>query len=109
MTSLDPTEKYFLVINTFNVEPEHADHLLKDLIDLTEKDVSKRPGFVSANFHIAADRTAVINYAQWRSKGDADAMLDDPEGQAGMRQATARATKVSPVFVDLIWTSTALG
>ena len=103
-TQLDEADGYFVVINMFSVEPERADDLLKVLSDATEEDVSKRAGFVSANFHVSKDRKFVTNYAQWRSEADLNAMMADPKGRESLAAAGRIATKVDPVFYDLIRT-----
>lgn len=48
------------------------------------------PGFVAPNIHASADGTKVVNYAQWESAEAFHAMLDNPEAQAHMGQATRR-------------------
>ncbi len=63
------------MINTLTVKPGKQAELLAYLRKMTEEDVVFCPGFISANFHISADGTRVINYAQWRSIEDLRAML----------------------------------
>ena len=42
-------------------------------------------GFVSANIHKSLDGVRVVNYAQWRSREDFEAMGKNPEAQAHMK------------------------
>jgi quinol monooxygenase YgiN len=63
------------MINTLTVKPENQQELMDYLHEMTEKDVCTAPGFISANFHLSADKTRIINYAQWRSVADLQAML----------------------------------
>jgi len=44
-------------------------------------------GFVSANIHKSLDGTRVVNYAQWRSKDDFEAMVKSPEVAPHMKAA----------------------
>ncbi len=57
------------------------------LAEATEQVMRHRPGFVSANIHASLDGTRVVNYAQWRSREDFQAMLDDPIAQEHMGAA----------------------
>jgi heme-degrading monooxygenase HmoA len=47
------------------------------------------PGFVSASIHRSVDGTKVVNYAQWRSKADFEAMRQNPETRPHMEAAAA--------------------
>jgi quinol monooxygenase YgiN len=88
-------------INTFTVEPDHAERLLQTLRDATEEIFRHQPGFISANLHISHDLRRVVNYAQWRSKEDYVSMSKQPEVQAHRKQAAALATSFDPVDYDL--------
>ena len=50
------------------------------------------PGFVSASIHRGLDNTRVVNYAQWRSKEDFEAMRTNPEAIPHMKAAAALAS-----------------
>jgi antibiotic biosynthesis monooxygenase len=50
------------------------------------------PGFVSASIHKSVDNTRVVNYAQWRTKDDFDAMRTNPEAIPHMKAAAALAS-----------------
>jgi quinol monooxygenase YgiN len=101
MVTLDPASGYVVLINTFEVDPERAEELLAELSTVTEQKMQNRPGFVSANLHVSQDGRRVVNYAQWRTQADLDAMMADPEARAHMRQAGGIATSVSPIYYEL--------
>lgn len=101
MTILDAEAGYVVIINTFSVDPTKADELLSVLIEGTEQGVSKRPGFISANWHMAKDKRHVTNYAQWRSQADIDAMMADPDVRKHLRKADGLADRVEPIFYEL--------
>lgn len=102
MTTLDPRSGYLVLINTFTVQPERADELLAVLSRATEEGMLGRPGFVSANLHISADRRHVANYAQWRSQEDLDEMMRDPNAQVHMREAAGIADAFDPIYYTLV-------
>ena len=68
MTTLNANDGYVVLINTFTVDPNRAEELLKILSDATKDVMRKRPGFVSANLHMSNDRKHVANYAQWQNQ-----------------------------------------
>lgn len=75
----------------FTVEPGKQDELVQILSEATEKAMKRLPGFVSANIHKSLDGTRVVNYAQWRSKDDFEAMVKNPEVAPHMKAAGAIA------------------
>jgi quinol monooxygenase YgiN len=101
MTTLNPTDGYLTLINTFTVEPELADKLLAVLTKAGEDVMRHMPGFVSANLHVSRDRCHIANYAQWRSQADYDAMVKDPNAQVHMREAANIAKAFMPVYYSL--------
>jgi quinol monooxygenase YgiN len=101
VTTLDPTDGYLILINTFTVEPSKAEELIAVLSRATEVGMRHRPGFVSANLHISHDKRHVANYVQWCSKDNLDAMMQDPAAQVHMREAAGIATSFSPIYYDL--------
>jgi quinol monooxygenase YgiN len=74
-TTIVPGRKICTMINTLTVKPENQQELMAYLKQMTEEDVVKLPGFISANFHLSEDGTRIVNYAQWRSIEDLQAML----------------------------------
>lgn len=106
MVTLDPASGYLVLINTFTVDPARAKNLLRALAQATEHGMKQRPGFVSASLHVSRDRKHVTNYAQWRSQADLDAMMNDPDAQAHMREAGAIAMSFDPIYYELRETHT---
>ena len=102
MSVLDPSAGYFILINTFTVEPEKAQALLASLSKATEDVFAPAPGFISANLHISDDRRHVANYAQWRSKKDYEQAGKNPAVQSHMREAAKLVSSFKPVFYDLV-------
>ena len=101
MTTLSQADGYVVLINTFAVDPSKVDALLECLARATEDVMQHLPGFISANFHISLDRTKVLNYAQWRSKLDFDAMLQDERAKPHMRECGELAERFEPVLYEL--------
>lgn len=100
MTTLNPTDDYFILINTFEVSPENADKLV-DVLHEASGPIGKMQGFISANLHVSSDKKRVVNYAQWRTRADFEAMLKDPDAQPHMKEAADLAESYDPVFYDL--------
>ena len=104
MAMLDPTDGYAVLINTFTVQPEKAEALLRMLEEATEI-MRRMPGFVSANLHVSQDRKRVVNYAQWRSKADFEAMLGNADARPHMQAAADLAEGYEPVLYSLEYSS----
>ena len=47
--------------------------------------------------HASLDGARVVNYVQWKSRADLEAMLAAPEAKVHMAQVGALADKVDPV------------
>ena len=100
MTKLDPQDNYVTLINTFKVDPKRSDELL-ELLHHASEAMSNLPGFVSANLHISEDKTRIVNYAQWQTKGDLDAMYSNPKAQPHLKKAAELAESYDPVHYTL--------
>lgn len=101
MTKLDAADGYVTLINTFTVDPDRAEELLRLLSDATATGMRDRPGFVSANLHVSDDRRHVANYAQWRTRADIDAMMADPTAREHMGAAADIAEAFEPIYYEL--------
>jgi quinol monooxygenase YgiN len=101
MARLDPRDDYAVLINTFRVAPERAEELMALLERATEETIRFQPGFVSANLHVSADQTRIVNYAQWRSRADFEAMLQNPAARAHIAEVGKIATSFDPVIFNL--------
>jgi len=98
MTTIVEHGPYATLINVFTVEPEHAKTLAALLTDATEQVMQHLPGFRSANIHVSADGTRVVNYAQWEDADAFAAMQTNPTAQAHMRAAAELASSFDPHF-----------
>jgi quinol monooxygenase YgiN len=92
MATIGKGRDVMTLINVFTVKPEKQQALVDLLIEATDRTMKKQPGFVSATIHRSLDGTKVVNYAQWRSKGDFDAMRSNPDARPHMEAAAALAT-----------------
>jgi heme-degrading monooxygenase HmoA len=105
MITISTQQDVVTLINVFTVAPEDQQRLLDVLVEATESVMNRLPGFVSANLHMSIDGTKVTNYAQWRSREDFEAMLQNPEAMIHMREAGRIAERFEPhlyevAFVD---------
>lgn len=98
-TTIDPQQDVMTMINVFTVEPEHQQELTDVLAEATTF-MLELPGFVSANLHRSLDGARVINYVQWRSRADYDAMQADPRARPHMRQAAGLAS-FDPIICEV--------
>jgi heme-degrading monooxygenase HmoA len=85
MPTISKDNKVATLINVFTVEPGNQQKVVDLLVDTTEKLMKHIPGFVSASIHKSLDGVRVVNYAQWRSKEDFEAMRNSPEAQKHMK------------------------
>ena len=90
------------LINTFEVEPDKADILLKFLIDVTEKTMRHLDGFISASFHKSIDGKYITNYAQWENKQTFQAMLKNEEAIKHIEEAKELCISFSPVTYEVV-------
>jgi quinol monooxygenase YgiN len=89
------------LVNVFTVKPDDQTRLAALLVDATEKTMRHLPGFVSASIHKSFDGTRVINYAQWRSQQDFQAVRENQEAKAHMAAAAALAT-FEPMLCEVV-------
>jgi len=85
MVTISKDNKVVTLVNVFTVEPENQQKLVDLLVEATEKTMKNVSGFVSANIHKSLDGVRVVNYAQWKSREDFEAMSKSPEAQAHMK------------------------
>jgi quinol monooxygenase YgiN len=79
------------LINVFTIDPENHQKLVEVLKEGTESLMSKMTGYISASFHISKDGRRVINYSQWRSVEDIEAMRQNPDIGPYMQRVAALA------------------
>ncbi len=105
MTLITTDNNYVTHINVFTVTPENQQQFIDLLIEGTQSTVKKLPGYISNNYYKSLDGTRVIAYAQWRSKEDFEAMLQNPETGSQFQAISELATSFDfhlyeVVFVD---------
>jgi len=77
------------LINVFTVDPENQQKLVAVLKEGTETLMSKRAGYVAASIHVSKDGRRVINYSQWKSVKDIEAMRQHPDVGPYMKRVAA--------------------
>lgn len=100
MARIDKDTNVFTLINVFTVKGDQQQQLVDLLVEATERTMKKQPGFVSASIHRSLDGTKVVNYAQWRSRRDFEAMKANPEARPHMEAAAALAT-FDPILCEV--------
>ncbi|MDR0358492.1 MAG: antibiotic biosynthesis monooxygenase [bacterium] len=106
MTRIAIDQDVVTLVNVFSVAPENQEKLLDMLIEATQQTMRHLPGFVSANFHRSLDGTKVINYAQWRTQEDFEAMLANPKAREHMAPITELAS-AEPHLYQVVFTDSA--
>lgn len=102
MTTIQTGTSLLTLINVFHVQPQNQDALVRVLVEATEGAMRHQPGFVSANIHRSADGRRVVNYAQWRSQEDFDAMLNADDARPHMMQAAELADSYDPIICEVV-------
>jgi hypothetical protein len=100
-TKIDSDRHVVTLINTFTVDAERQEELVRMVADATRDVIRHMPGFVSANIHRGLDGTHVANYAQWHTREDLEAMLGDPRAQTHLREI-AGFTKFEPLLYTVV-------
>jgi hypothetical protein len=68
-----------VITGTFDVDgPERQRHIVDALVDVASR-TEPFPGALTAHFHLGADGTRVLNYAEWTSLEDHDRAMDNAE------------------------------
>jgi heme-degrading monooxygenase HmoA len=88
----------FTLINTFHVPPENQAALVAELAAVTQKSMQFLQGFIGASVHQSIDGQYVVNYVQWQTREDFNAMFENAEAKLHMERVKALATSVTPVF-----------
>ncbi len=100
MSTIEKGRNVVTLINVFTVAPEKQQELVTLLIDATQKTMKHLPGFVPANIHRSLDGKRVVNYAQWETKADFEAMKKNPEAAPHMQSAAALA-QFDPILCEV--------
>jgi len=83
--TISKQNKLITLINVFTVQPDQQQKVVDLLLEATEKTMKHLPGFISASIHKSVDGVRVVNYAQWRSREDFEAMRNKTEAQQHMK------------------------
>ena len=106
MVTIEAGRDLFTLVNVFTVQPDRQQQLI-DLLAEASETMKQIPGFISANLHKSYDGKYVVNYAQWRSRADFDAMLHNPEATPHMKAAAGLADNYNPITCDVAHSITA--
>lgn len=105
MTTIDPDQDVMTLINVFRVDPSRCDELVALLTTATTDTLADLPGFVSANIHRSDDKATVVNYAQWTSRADYRAALENPAVLPHLQEAAGVAESFDPIIAAVIHTT----
>ncbi|MDQ6769907.1 MAG: antibiotic biosynthesis monooxygenase [Gemmatimonadota bacterium] len=101
MATIQKGRKLMTLVNVFTVAPEKQNELADLLVRATEKTMRHLPGFISASIHRSLDGKRVINYAQWGSQADFEAMQKHAEARPH-RQAAAALASFEPIVCEVV-------
>ena len=104
MTTISTERDVITLVNVFTVKPTEQQRLV-DVLAEAAATMKTIHGYVSSNLHKSLDGTKVVNYVQWESVKDFEAMLGNPEAAPHMREAAGIAENYEPdlyevAFVD---------
>jgi quinol monooxygenase YgiN len=102
MSTIETGGTVLTFINVFTIEPDQQDRLVTLLAEAANQTMRHLPGYVSANIHRSLDGKRVINYAQWRSMADFQAMRKNPEAAAHI-QAVAGMASFEAGLYEVAW------
>lgn len=90
-TEISTAPDVMTLVNVFTVAIDRQQELIDLLAEASEVMV-ELPGFISANVHRSHDGERVVNYVQWRSLADFQAMQENPGVIPHMRRAAELAS-----------------
>lgn len=104
MTTISRDANVVTLIDIFTVAPEKQEQLVEMVDDTLHELVRHLPGFISASLHKSLDGTRVVDYVQFASRADFEAMLAHPEMQQRIAAAVAiaKAEPLEYVVVDVV-------
>lgn len=100
MATIEKGRNLLTLINVFTVDPTKQQKLVDVLVEATEQTMKQLPGFVSASIHKSFDGRRVVNYAQWRSHADFEAMTRNESARPHM-EAAAQLAAFDPILCDV--------
>jgi heme-degrading monooxygenase HmoA len=108
MATISQSPKVLTLVNVFTVDPAKQQELVDVLIGATGHTMKHMPGFISASIHKSYDGTKVVNYAQWKSREDFEAMTRNPDAIPHMKAAAALA-RFDPILCEVMDSISASG
>ena len=104
MTTISTEQDVTTLVNVFTVRPENQQRLVDVLAEAAET-MKTIHGYVSSNLHKSLDGKKVVNYVQWESAEDFEAMLGNSAARPHMDEAAGISEKYEPdlykvAFVD---------
>ena len=81
MPTIQQDGAYTLAIE-FETEPATVEEMIEGIAAVVERSFAPDPRFVSASFHVSEDGRRVLNYAQWTSRADYEAFMDEAPSEA---------------------------
>ena len=103
IATIRATPPIFTLINLFEVDREDQQPLIDELTRVTEQLTRGMRGFIAASVHRGLDGMHVVNYAQWETRADFDAMRADVRMAAHFAAVAALARSVTPQFYDVAY------
>lgn len=100
-TTINPDTPLVTLINVFTVPPEDQQRLITLWQQATDDIIRHLPGFISANIHASPDGTKVVNYAQWETIEAFNAMRENPQASAHLRELAQIGTP-APILCNVI-------
>jgi heme-degrading monooxygenase HmoA len=101
MATIANGRELLTLINVFTVKPEDQQKVAQMLIEATDQVMKHVPGFVSASIHQSLDGKKVVNYAQWRTLKDFEAMRQNPKAIPHMEAVASLAT-FEPILCGVV-------
>jgi len=101
--TINADAKTFTFINTFHTDRSRQGAIVAALARFTEDVTVSLPGFVGTAVHTSIDGARVVNYVQWRSGEDMNAMRADPRFAAHMADLNGLADRIEPVVFEVAY------
>jgi quinol monooxygenase YgiN len=99
---IDASQPIITLVNVFKVDPDRQAELVALLQEVTDRVMSRMPGFVSASLHSSLDGKSVVNYVQWESREAWEAAIRKPEAREHIAVIESIVRSVEPVLYRLV-------
>lgn len=106
--TVDAGSDVMTLVNVFKAREGAQERLVEVLCEAGRTVMPSLPGFISASVHRSDDGTSVVNYVQWRSKEDYQAMLADESVRPHLVEAASMA-EYDPIICRPVEVSVAGG